>query len=216
MADESTYFNELSNLRENESLFFALSELSPAGIFLTDKNGDCLYVNQKWQEMSGLSLKEALGKGWKSALHQDDLEKIFSKWYKVVETQGNWKFEYRFVNPESKIFKWLLGTAKPLYDGNGVLKGYLGLNIDITEEKLKDEEIKNSMKEELQDARSQLNKLQGILPICASCKKIRDQNDSWMDADEYFNKNTNVGLSHGVCPDCLKLLYPNVYNKKYG
>ncbi len=171
MVEKNTYFNELSSLRENESLFFALSEFSPAGIYLTDRDGDCLYVNKKWQEMSGLSTKETEGKGWKSALHPDDLEKIFPQWYKAAETQGNWKFEYRFVNPETKIITWLLGMAKPLYDRKEILNGYLGLNIDITEEKLKIDELKNSMHEELQDARLQLKKLQGILPICASCEK---------------------------------------------
>ena len=201
-------------MRKNESLFFALSEFSPAGIYLTNKDGDCLYSNRQWQKMAGLSAEEAIGEGWKKALHPDDIKEIFSKWNKVVETQGEWNFEYRFVNQETEEITWVLGLAKPLYDEKGILKGYIGLNIDITKDKLKNEEIRNQLHEELEYAHSQLERLQGILPICASCKKIRDSNSNWKEIDQYIVENTNADLSHGICPDCLQKLYPGYYNKK--
>lgn len=212
MTDKRSYFSELSNIRQNETLFFALSEFSPAGIYLTDKDGDCLYVNKKWQEMAGLTGEEATGKGWKAALHTDDLDEIISQWYKVIETQGAWKFEYRFVNQKTNQITWLLGLAKPLYNNQGLLKGYLGLNIDISDEKKRVEDLKHSMQEELQDAHMQLEKLHGILPICASCKKIRAPDNNWKDIDKYIIEHTNADLSHGICPSCLQKLYPDFYS----
>lgn len=212
MTDKRSYFSELSNIRQNETLFFALSEFSPAGIYLTDKDGDCLYVNKKWQEMAGLTGEEATGKGWKAALHTDDLDEIISQWYKVIETQGAWKFEYRFVNQKTNQITWLLGLAKPLYNNQGLLKGYLGLNIDISDEKKRVEDLKHSMQEELQDAHMQLEKLHGILPICASCKKIRAPDNNWKDIDKYIIEHTNADLSHGICPSCLHKLYPDFYS----
>lgn len=213
MTEKSLYFSELSELQKNETLFFTLSEFSPAGIYLTNKDGDCLYVNKHWQMVAGLSADKALGRGWKAALHHDDIDEIYSQWYKVVETEGKWKFEYRFVNQETNKVTWLLGLAKPLYDNEGILKGYMGLNIDITEEKLKAEKLKESLSYELQDTRKQLEKLQGILPICVSCKKIHNAEDDWLGIDEYIMKNSNAQISHGICPDCLLELYPSFYKK---
>jgi len=51
----TTFFRDLSSLDENDSLFFALSEFSPAGIYLTNEEADRLYVNQTWQNMARLS-----------------------------------------------------------------------------------------------------------------------------------------------------------------
>ncbi|MFZ5774114.1 MAG: hypothetical protein ACOY3Z_01320 [Thermodesulfobacteriota bacterium] len=61
------------------------------------------------------------------------------------------------------------------------------------------------------------NTLQGLLPICASCKKIRqpdgDPHDpaAWQTVEKFISAKTNVDFTHSVCPDCLKRLYPDLY-----
>lgn len=205
---DTTFFRDLSSLDENDSLFYALSEFSPAGIYLTDQDGDCLYVNRTWQDMAGLSMEEAAGKGWKAGLHPEDMETIFANWYKVVESQGRWNFEYRFINQKTGKTSWLLGMAKPLYNKRGELRGYLGLNIDITSEKLRRAQDRRRLESDLDDARQQLKRLQGILPICASCHKIRDENDNWRDFDRYVHEESEARVSHGLCPDCMNDYFP--------
>ena len=59
-------------LRESERKYHALAELSPVGIFRTDAEGDCTYINERWQMIAGITLEEALGKGWVQSLHRDD------------------------------------------------------------------------------------------------------------------------------------------------
>ncbi len=206
---DTTFFRDLSSADETDSLFYALSEFSPAGIYLTDKDGDCLYVNRTWQEMAGISADEARGKGWKAGLHPEDMESIFANWYKVVETRGQWNFEYRFINQKTGKTAWLLGMAKPLYNKTDELRGYLGLNIDITSERIRREQDKRRLESDLDDARHQLKQLHGILPICASCQKIRDENNVWKEFDRYVQEESEARVSHGLCPDCIDDYFPN-------
>lgn len=65
-------------------------------------------------------------------------------------------------------------------------------------------------KKELETTLNELNTLQGILPICSQCKKIRDDNGHWSQVDDFMKKNANINFTHGMCPDCEKELYPDL------
>lgn len=56
--------------------------------------------------------------------------------------------------------------------------------------------------DELNQALSRVKELQSILPMCAGCKKIRDEEGCWHGVEEYIRDNTNAKVSHGLCPDC--------------
>ncbi len=53
--------------------------------------------------------------------------------------------------------------------------------------------------------------LEGILPVCASCKKIRDDKECWHQIEEYIRDRSSADFSHGICPDCARKLYPNLF-----
>jgi phosphoserine phosphatase RsbU/P len=57
---------------------------------------------------------------------------------------------------------------------------------------------------ELENAMSQVKQLQGLLPICCYCKKIRDDNNYWQQVESYLASRTDARFSHGICPECLK------------
>lgn len=61
---------------------------------------------------------------------------------------------------------------------------------------------------ELEEALAQIKTLRGLLPICSSCKKIRDDRGYWQEVDSYITSHSDVMFSHGICPDCFKKLYP--------
>ena len=63
---------------------------------------------------------------------------------------------------------------------------------------------------ELQDALDQVTTLEGLLPICMHCKKIRDDQGSWDQIEAYISRHADVDFSHGVCPECLETHYPGV------
>jgi sigma-B regulation protein RsbU (phosphoserine phosphatase) len=57
---------------------------------------------------------------------------------------------------------------------------------------------------ELEEAMAQVKQLQGLLPICSYCKKIRDEQNYWQRVDSYLSQHTDVMFSHGICPDCYR------------
>ena len=64
--------------------------------------------------------------------------------------------------------------------------------------------------EELQKALGEVKQLSGILPICASCKKIRDDAGYWKQIESYITSHSDAQFSHGICPECVKKLYPGL------
>ena len=66
---------------------------------------------------------------------------------------------------------------------------------------IKNAELENAL-EELRSSSLHVRKLEGILPICAECKSVRDDTDTWMDLDAYLTQKKMVSLSHGFCPSC--------------
>lgn len=60
---------------------------------------------------------------------------------------------------------------------------------------------------------AEIKVLQEILPICANCKKIRDDNGYWKQVDQYMNEYAHIEFSHGICPECMQLLYPEYLHK---
>jgi len=63
---------------------------------------------------------------------------------------------------------------------------------------------------ELQDALSTVNQLSGLLPICANCKRIRDDQGEWSNLEQYISARSNAEFSHGICPSCREELYPEL------
>ncbi len=58
---------------------------------------------------------------------------------------------------------------------------------------------------------TEISKLRQLLPICASCKKVRNDANYWQSVEQFFTANLNVDFSHGICPDCARKLYPELY-----
>jgi len=80
---------------------------------------------------------------------------------------------------------------------------------DITEKK-KAEAEREKLIHDLQEALNQVKTLSGLLPICAHCKKIRDDQGYWREVEIYIEKHSDVGFSHGICPECLEKHYPEI------
>ena len=76
--------------------------------------------------------------------------------------------------------------------------------------KLREMELSRS-NEELQQALREVKVLRGLIPICASCKKIRNDGGFWQQIEEYIGEHSEAEFSHGICQPCLKKLYPGVY-----
>ncbi len=133
----------IEKAQESDARFKAYAQQSPIAIYTTDINGDCIYANETWLEMASMQLEDALGKGWINALHPDDLEFVTDNWYKSIESNGEWNYEYRFLNSNKNII-WVNGRAKKLFNDKNEHIGYLGSNVNITERKKAEEELRNT------------------------------------------------------------------------
>jgi len=67
--------------------------------------------------------------------------------------------------------------------------------------------------QEIEAAMAEIKTLSGLLPICSNCKKIRDDQGYWEQVEVYIAKHSDADFSHGLCPDCMKKLYPDSYEK---
>ena len=85
--------------------------------------------------------------------------------------------------------------------------------LDITARKRAEEERERLILE-LQEALAEVKTLSGLLPICASCKSIRNDQGYWQQIEAYIKEHSKAEFSHSVCPKCAEKLYPEVFNKK--
>jgi len=98
-------------------------------------------------------------------------------------------------------------------DENGQVIGAAILAVDITERKQAEEERKK-MIQELNETLAQVRSLRGLLPICASCKRIRDEKGHWEALETYISGHSEAEFSHSICPSCARSLYPEFTDKE--
>jgi hypothetical protein len=84
----------------------------------------------------------------------------------------------------------------------------------VISERKQAEQKRESLILELQKALSEVKTLSGLLPFCASCKKVRDDKGYWRQVETYLHQHTNAKVSHGICPDCAKKLYGDFLEDK--
>lgn len=125
-------------MQESEERFRALVRAAPVGIFFTDGQGDCLFVNPRWCDLAGLTPEEAQGKGWFQALHPEDREEVAEAWHRAAQAGHEFNMEYRFLTPRGKV-SWLWGSAAPVRNDQGAITGYLGTVVDISSRRLVEE-----------------------------------------------------------------------------
>ncbi len=132
--DISRQIKAEEKIKESQQKYRILTTSAPIGIFQLDKNGNCLYINPKASEISGITLEEAVGQGWLQWLHPEDRELILKKWRDSISQQADFNAVYRFKSSLGKI-TWVEGRIVHLHNDSGEIVGYLGTISDITERK---------------------------------------------------------------------------------
>jgi len=130
-------------LRKSELRFRNLANLSPTGIFETNAEGHCLFVNRRWQEFSGLSQEQAMGRGWVNAIHPDDVTSVLTEWVEATENNRDFNLEYRFQTPDGKT-TWLMGSATAYRDAADEVQGFFGSVMDISKRIKAEEALRES------------------------------------------------------------------------
>jgi len=118
----------------------ALTSHTPVGVFVSDSSGSCVFVNDRWCELTGLSFDEALGDGWAVALHPDDKERVEIEWGAAAAEQRDSVVTYRFRRPDDSEV-WIEGFASAFHDSRGRLQGWVGACVDVTAHRLAAEQL---------------------------------------------------------------------------
>ncbi|WP_088889015.1 PAS domain S-box protein [Leptolyngbya ohadii] len=166
-------------LRQSEQRYQTLAAAAPVGIYRTDAEGQCLYVNERWCQIAGLTAAEASGTGWVRAIHPDDRGIVFQAWNRFVETKTIFRLEYRFQQPNGTS-TWIFGQAVQELDENGTVKGYVGTITDISDRKRVEEERRQaeaSLQQSERDLRTIFNNVYDAIFIHEIDGKIIDCND---------------------------------------
>ncbi len=121
-------------LGSSEEIFRALAAHTPVGIFVSNAEGKCVYVNERWCALAGLTAEQALGDGWAAALHPDDTDRVRGEWAEASEAGRDSVVEYRFRRPDSSV-AWIEGFASALRDERGRITGWVGTCLDLTARK---------------------------------------------------------------------------------
>src|SRR5208283_3256896 len=108
---------------------------------------------------------------------------------------------------------WL--TFSPIKDVSGKIVGVSKIAHDITERKRIEAE-RDKLIVDLKKSLAQVKQLSGLLPICAACKKIRNDKGFWEQVEVYIGKHSDALFSHAICPECGKKLYPEYYDTVWG
>jgi PAS domain S-box-containing protein len=132
-------------LRQSERRFATLAEASPVAIFRFDPAGNCVYVNNRWCEMTGRSAEEGLGMGWVQTIHPQECDRMLREWFQWSQSlkQGRlYQNEGRLLRPDDRIM-WINCQMLRETDPSGTLLGYVGILTDITDRKQTEEQLQN-------------------------------------------------------------------------
>lgn len=179
-----------------DSYRYDIFEYSPFTTVIVDRKGRIVDFNTA-KRFSGDRLPKTGDVMYKdyAARHSVDMH---SELLQCIESGTSRSF--RDMQYGSKI---LTITIAPMPSGAMIVTQ------DVTEARRAEREMV-SLVNELQRALGEIEALRQLLPICASCKSIRDDSGYWNSVEEYFTRRGNVNFSHTLCPDCVRKLYPGV------
>ncbi|MBN1576337.1 MAG: hypothetical protein JW913_07295 [Chitinispirillaceae bacterium] len=196
---EEKYQELLVELTEKEAFNFALFQYNPALIVVVDREGHVIKSNIAKKKAGGRlpNIGDIMYRDYASH-HTIDM---YAELMETISTGAIRRFDELPYN--NKI---LSITIAPFPQGAIIISE------DITERK-NAEHDRITLINDLKRALDEVETLRGLLPICASCKKIRDDKGYWNHIEVYISNHTHVDFTHTLCPDCIRHFYPEYWRQ---
>jgi len=185
------YYNLFQN---NHSLMLIINPDS--GKIIDANVRACLFYGYAQEEITKMNILD---------INISSPEQIKKEMQRAKQQKCNFfLFQHRIANGEIRDVEICSGPIR--VHGEELLYTVI---YDITERKKREVE-REELITKLEKALAEIKNLQGILPICAHCKKIRDDKGAWSQIEQYISKHSNAQFSHGICPECIQKYYPEL------
>lgn len=188
-------------LQESEERFRSFSENIDTVFWMISLDPERFqYINSAFERIWGKKAEELYinPRTWLESIHPEDravVKNHFEQW--ISGGKDEYRVEYRVIRPEGDT-RWV--EARGIRLGN---KKIAGIAQDITARKLAEEEQIRKNKE-LELLLGKVKTLSGLLPICAYCKKIRNDSGYWESLEKYLREHSEAEFTHCICPECAE------------
>ncbi len=197
-----------SRLKEQYDFLKTLMNTLPCPVFFKNREGVYLGCNRAFEKAVGMRRSDIVGKSAHELAPAELAEKYEEKDRALLAAPGlqtyDWKIETAGGMKREVIF-----NKATFVDENNETAGIIGVITDITKRKRAEAE-REQLIAELRDALEKIKTLSGFIPICSSCKKIRDDSGYWSRIETYIEQHSDALFSHGICPECSRTLYPEL------
>jgi len=205
-----------SALRDSEARWQFALEGAGDGVWDWDAVTGRVFFSPRWKAMLGYGEHE-IGNTldeWDRRVHPDDKAGVYADLERHFRREtAYYQNEHRLLCSDGS-YKWILDRGKVIeWTEDGKPRRVIGTHTDITDRKQTEAERERLILE-LKEALSQVKTLKGLFPICASCKKIRNDKGYWEQIETYIRDHSEAEFSHSICPECAQRLYPQLYKKK--
>ncbi|NQS98274.1 MAG: PAS domain S-box protein [candidate division Zixibacteria bacterium] len=197
-------------LRVSEEKYRMVVENQGEGIGIMDLEERFVFCNPAGEKIFGVEPAQLLNRNLEEFISPENYKFIKQQTKKCLAGQKS-IYEIEIIQPSGEK-RQLLITATTQKDSDEQVIGTFGIFRDITERKRAEEE-RERLIQELQEALDKIKTLKGFIPICSHCKKIRDDKGFWQNVEVYVRDHSEAEFSHGICPDCMKKLYPEYYRE---
>ncbi len=129
-----------------EQIYKEIIETLPHVVWVGDSEGKVVFINETWEGWTGMTSEEALGHGWVNAVHPEDVAELLSKWENAYKNGAPYYGECRFVHLNGTIL-YCSFLAKPVFNSEGVITNWIGLDMDISPMKCVENKLKDKVRE---------------------------------------------------------------------
>jgi len=199
------------NAEEHLRKFSLVAEQSPSSVIITDANGNIEFVNPRFEELTGYSFVEVQGKNPRVLQSGNTSMETYKKMWETISSNKSWKGEIQDKKKNGETY-WASASISPITNSEGKITHYLGVQVDISKRKEAELE-REKLIADLQTALDNVKTLTGLLPICAWCKKIRDEKGYWTQVEEYVMHHTEATFSHSICKECAEQHFKDARKK---